>query len=224
MNLTCTFLKNNELTENKPTFSVSMAMPGLKGDTGEALTYEMLTDEQKAELKGEKGDTFTFDDLSEEQIAELKGEKGDTGEALTYEMLTDEQKAELKGETGESGQDYVLTAEDKTEIVNEVIEDARILSTSNFDGNSAMTPNIEYFFSEDLDTINIEFDDEVDGELNVFHFWFKVGDTVPTLIYEGIDSWQGDDVSLGVLTLRSNSLYEVSVNNGLAVIINWGDE
>nr|DAM67728.1 MAG TPA: leucine rich repeat protein [Caudoviricetes sp.] len=46
---------------------------------GKNLTYEDLTEEQKAELKGEKGDKLTFNDLSEEDKAELKGDTGDVG-------------------------------------------------------------------------------------------------------------------------------------------------
>lgn len=93
-----------------------LADKGPKGDTGAAFTYDMLTDEQKAELKGEaflyedfteeqlamlkgeKGDSFTYEDFTEEQIASLKGEKGDPFE---YEDFTTQQLAALKGETGQ---------------------------------------------------------------------------------------------------------------------------
>lgn len=64
---------------------------GDKGDPGDSLTFEMLTDEQKAELKGEKG------------ARGEKGDKGDTGEAFTYEKFTTEQLASLKGEQGVQG-------------------------------------------------------------------------------------------------------------------------
>lgn len=46
---------------------------GPKGDDGAALTYDMLTDEQKAELKGE---AFTYEDFTPQQLAALKGETG----------------------------------------------------------------------------------------------------------------------------------------------------
>lgn len=61
---------------------------GDKGDKGDPLTWNDLTEEQKAEIKGEKGD---------------KGDKGDIGEPLTWEDLTEEQKAEIKGEKGDKG-------------------------------------------------------------------------------------------------------------------------
>ena len=61
---------------------------GDKGDKGDPLTWNDLTEEQKAEIKGEKGD---------------KGDKGDIGEPLTWNDLTEEQKAEIKGEKGDKG-------------------------------------------------------------------------------------------------------------------------
>lgn len=93
-----------------------MADKGPKGDTGAALTYDMLTDEQKAELKGapftyadftteqlaalkgEKGDPFVYSDFTSEQLTALKGEKGDP---FRYEDFTQQQLAALKGETGQ---------------------------------------------------------------------------------------------------------------------------
>lgn len=92
------------------------ASQGPKGDTGAALTYDMLTSEQKAELKGapftyadftkeqlaalkgEKGDPFVYSDFTSAQLAALKGEKGDP---FRYEDFTQQQLAALKGETGQ---------------------------------------------------------------------------------------------------------------------------
>ena len=93
-----------------------IADKGPKGDPGAALTYDMLTDEQKAELKGapftyadftkeqlaalkgEKGDPFVYSDFTSAQLAALKGEKGDP---FRYEDFTQQQLAALKGETGQ---------------------------------------------------------------------------------------------------------------------------
>lgn len=92
------------------------ASQGPKGDPGAALTYDMLTSEQKAELKGapftyadftkeqlaalkgEKGDPFVYSDFTAAQLAALKGEKGDP---FRYEDFTQQQLAALKGETGQ---------------------------------------------------------------------------------------------------------------------------
>lgn len=92
------------------------ANQGPKGDPGAALTYDMLTSEQKAELKGapftyadftkeqlaalkgEKGDPFVYSDFTSAQLAALKGEKGDP---FRYEDFTQQQLAALKGETGQ---------------------------------------------------------------------------------------------------------------------------
>lgn len=93
-----------------------IADKGPKGDPGAALTYDMLTDEQKAELKGapftyadftkeqlaalkgEKGDPFVYSDFTSAQLAALKGERGDP---FRYEDFTQQQLAALKGETGQ---------------------------------------------------------------------------------------------------------------------------
>jgi|GEM_PF-5854576 len=70
---------------------------GNKGDKGEPLKYEDLTEEQKLELKGKDG-TMSFEDITEEQRATLKGDKGD---AFTFDDLTEEQKEQLRGPKGE---------------------------------------------------------------------------------------------------------------------------
>lgn len=62
-------------------------LESLHGRDGE-VSFESLTEAQKAELKGAKGDAFTYSDFTEEQLAALKGPKGDTGD---------------KGPTGPSG-------------------------------------------------------------------------------------------------------------------------
>lgn len=48
-------------------------------------------------------DTLTFDQLTEEQRAALRGEKGEPGAALTFDQLTEAQKAELRGQAGPQG-------------------------------------------------------------------------------------------------------------------------
>ena len=75
---------------------------GPKGADG-TMTFEELTDEQRASLKGDKGDTgargekgekgapFTYSDFTPGQLAGLKGPKGDTG------------PQGLKGDRGEKG-------------------------------------------------------------------------------------------------------------------------
>lgn len=60
-------------------------LASLKGADG-TMSFEDLTDEQKASLKGDKGDkgnrgdAFTYADFTAEQLASLKGEKGDKGD------------------------------------------------------------------------------------------------------------------------------------------------
>lgn len=54
-------------------------LESLHGRDGE-VSFDALTEAQKAELKGDKGDAFTYSDFTEEQLAALKGPKGDTGD------------------------------------------------------------------------------------------------------------------------------------------------
>ena len=77
--------------------------------------FEGSEEEWIASLKGEKGDAFTYEDFTPEQLALLKGEKGD---AFTYEDFAPEQLAALKGDNGYTpvrGTDY-WTANDVSEI------------------------------------------------------------------------------------------------------------
>jgi hypothetical protein len=60
-----------------------------------ALTFDSLTDEQKASLVGERGEGFTFADLTPEEKTEL---------TLSFSKLTDEEKASLVGKQGEQGE------------------------------------------------------------------------------------------------------------------------
>jgi len=74
---------------------------------------------------GDKGDPLTFDDLTEEQKAELKGAPGDKGDPLTWDDLTPEQKAALRGPKGNPGKDGKdgMTAEEIVALVNETMGD-----------------------------------------------------------------------------------------------------
>ena len=85
---------------------------GLKGDKGDAFTYQDFTPEQLESLKGpkgdagdkgekgEKGDPFLYSDFTEEQLSKLKGEKGDVG--LTGPAGPQGERG-LQGPTGEAG-------------------------------------------------------------------------------------------------------------------------
>ena len=68
--------------ENK----VQILTAGTQGAPGPAMTFDMLTDEQKAELKGEPGQPF--DTLTPEQQAALKGEAGRDGISVTDVAMT----------------------------------------------------------------------------------------------------------------------------------------
>lgn len=68
----------------------------LKGRDG-TVSFEALTEEQRASLKGDKGDPFTYSDFTPEQLAALKGPKGDKGD------IGPQGEAGPKGDTGPVG-------------------------------------------------------------------------------------------------------------------------
>ena len=87
--------------------NVKVPMDLFKGDKGDTLTWDELTQEQKSELaltfekltpaqkeelRGEKGDAFTFEDFTAEQIEALKV-KGDKGDANSLSIGTVESGA-----------------------------------------------------------------------------------------------------------------------------------
>ena len=65
------------------------------------MTFEDLTEEQKASLKGDKGDQGPQGEIGPQ------GPKGDTGE---------QGPQGIQGPQGDPGTNYVLTDEDKAEI------------------------------------------------------------------------------------------------------------
>lgn len=102
---------------------------------GTVLTITSASGTSSADLVGPKGadGTMSFEDLTDEQKASLKGDQGPQGiqgEPFTYEDFTEEQLAALKGESGENGQDGYTpirgvdyyTEEDKNEIVQLVLD------------------------------------------------------------------------------------------------------
>jgi hypothetical protein len=92
---------------------LAIKLYNVKGDKGDALTFDDLTDEQKAELKGEK---LTFADLTEEDKDELRGAKGESGKSA-YQIAVDngfkgtveEWLESLKGPKGEAETNVVQT-------------------------------------------------------------------------------------------------------------------
>ena len=77
----------------------------LKGRDG-TVSFEALTEEQRASLKGDKGDPFTYSDFTPEQLEALKGPKGDmgpVGEAGPKGDTGPQGEIGPKGDTGERG-------------------------------------------------------------------------------------------------------------------------
>ena len=92
--------------------------PGADGKDGKdgASAYEIWLAE---------GNTGTEADF----LASLKGADGEKGDAFEYSDFTEEQLASLKGEKGDKGDPYVLTEQDKTEIVNMVLAEIPEITT-----------------------------------------------------------------------------------------------
>ena len=91
-------------------------MNGAKGDKGDAFTYADFTPQQLASLKGEKGDNGTSPVVS---ISAITG-----GNAVTITDATHPQGQTfnvMNGQDGQDGSDYVLTAQDKSDIATLVV-------------------------------------------------------------------------------------------------------
>ena len=88
--------------------------------------------------KGDKGDAFTYADFTQEQLALLKGAKGDDGKGIasiektstsglvdtytiTYSDNTTSTYTVTNGRNGTNGENYVLTAQDKSDIAQLVV-------------------------------------------------------------------------------------------------------
>ena len=54
-------------------------IPGEKGDIGRPFTFDMFTEDQLNMLRGPAGESITWDSLTDEQKAELKGDQGERG-------------------------------------------------------------------------------------------------------------------------------------------------
>ena len=95
------------------TLTIPRGAQGEKGEDGQSITFDDLTDEQKAELSGKDGlsayqvavdNGFTGSEY--EWLESLKGQDGEDGQdgrSFDYESLTPEQKEEIKGEKGDKG-------------------------------------------------------------------------------------------------------------------------
>ena len=180
---------NEDGKENPATVNIR----GPKGADG-TMTFEELTEEQKAELKGADGAdgvdgvgitnielketdengnniyTITLSDNTTYDFTANKGDKGEPGKdgTMTFEELTDEQKESLKGEDGEPGTDG-------TTFTPSIDEEGN-LSWSNNDGK------------ENPPTINIKGSNGDPGEAGSNGTTF-----IPTVDAEGNLSWSNED-------------------------------
>ena len=106
------------------TLTIPRGAQGEKGEDGQSITFDDLTDEQKAELSGKDGLSAYqvavdngFIGSEYEWLESLKGQNGSDGtdgQSFDYESLTPEQKAEIKGEKGDKGDQ--LTWADLTQV------------------------------------------------------------------------------------------------------------
>lgn len=133
-NILVTFTDDTQITIPK----------GNKGDKGEPLKYEDLTEEQKSELKGKDG-TMSFEDLTEEQRATLKGDKGD---AFTFDDLSEEQKEQLRGPKGEA-----FTFEDLTDEQIEALKGEQGASINITETREDESGNVIVKFSDNTEVI-----------------------------------------------------------------------
>ena len=111
---------------------------GEKGEPGKdgTMTFDDLTEEQKASLKGDKGDPGEQGPKGEDGYTPVKGvdyfdgqdgapgkdgEQGPQGEQGIQGIQGEQGPQGEPGKDGANGQDYILTEDDKQDIANLVI-------------------------------------------------------------------------------------------------------
>ena len=188
-----------------------------RGTKGDPLTWEDLTDEQKASLKGE---AFTYDDLTEEQKEELKGDKGD---AFTYEDFTAEQLEGLKGTDGKSAYQVAVDegfVGDESAWLETLVGEQGVTGKSAYDiyvengGDLSETDWLDSLIG--ADGVNgksaYEVYQEAGGELTLDEWLASLkGDSAYTVaVQNGFVGSQADWIS----SLKGLSAYQVAVQNG----------
>ena len=143
----------------------------LKGADG-TMTFEDLTEEQKASLKGDKGDKgdigerFTYADFTAEQLLSLKGEKGDTGSSGVY-VGSGDMPEDCNVQIDTNGE--VLTLAD---IVREVIAQSNKISTVTLLANNWEGETSPYYQTVDIlgapENSKIDLNPTIE-QLNIFH-------------------------------------------------------
>ena len=101
-------------------------MQGERGDTGAALTFDMLTADQIELLRGPAGESITWDSLTDEQKAELKGEQGERGVQGIPGRQGD------KGDPGEVDYSLVYTKAQVDELLKNVDLDPDDINLENY--------------------------------------------------------------------------------------------
>lgn len=83
------FLRNAEQSVHVANFTFDIKDSGIEGAIEKEISVNIVDDavrkiinEQPELFKGEKGDKLTFDDLTDEEKEELKGEQGDKGDTV----------------------------------------------------------------------------------------------------------------------------------------------
>ena len=145
-------------------------LASLKGADG-TMTFNDLTEEQKASLKGEQGiqgEPFTYDDFTAEQLAALKGDKGDTGIGVSGVYLgSGDMPADCNVQIDPNGD--VLTIE---ELIQCVVGKVNKISTVTLFANqwvgtaSPYTQIVEISGTTENSKINLNPTIE---QLNIFH-------------------------------------------------------
>ena len=103
-----TINENNEIVFNTPiaVIGTKIEVFVLKSIIADSVDLETLKG-----IKGDKGDAFTYDDFTQEQLEGLKV-KGDKGDPFVYEDFTPEQLEGLKGEPGSNDYNDLLNKPD----------------------------------------------------------------------------------------------------------------
>ena len=148
--------KANKAVENVESFKEEIRNDeNLKGEKGDAFTYEDFTPEQLEKLKGNKGDSFKFEDFTEEQLSDLKTSIADS---LEFENYDD---TEIKDRLSKIEDKLFLRATALTST------DTNNVTTLTITSNKQLQEIEGYTLSEDKKILTKTLTENVGGEVTI---------------------------------------------------------
>ena len=182
---------------------------GPKGDTGETGAQGQKGDTGAQGPKGDKGDTGSQGpkgDTGEQGVQGIQGPKGDKGDK------GDTGEQGIQGPKGDTGSDYVLTAQDKTDIAAEV----QSMMTETVSGATPAITALENYRYKCGTVTSISFTPCASGVCDVI---FTSGSTAAALTVPNtvkFPAW------FDAANLETNTVYEINVLDGVyGAVTSW---